>query len=66
MAGTKRGPTSDLNHDNWNDEEEPEESGTFSQASEAEISQRKILRPKRKLTAVSLFLFRSISLGFIS
>lgn len=51
---TKRGAPSELNHENWNQEESEEESGVFQQATEDELRKRKILRPKRKLTPVIL------------
>jgi len=44
---TKRGG-SDLNHDNWDQEDEPEEQGTFKKASENELKQRVIKKPKRR------------------
>ncbi len=47
MAG-KRGATSDLNHDNWDQEEESEEAGVFKQASVDEIKGRVIRKAKRK------------------
>ena len=34
MSSGKRSATSELNHDNWDDEVESEEAGTFSQADE--------------------------------
>lgn len=47
MAG-KRGASSDLNHDNWDQEEEPEQAGTFSQASQDELKTRVIRKAKRR------------------
>lgn len=44
---TKRGG-SDLNHDNWDQEDEPEEQGTFKKASETELKARVIRKPKRR------------------
>ncbi|XP_055585690.1 nuclear pore complex protein Nup50 [Uranotaenia lowii] len=44
----KRGALSDLNHDNWNEEEESEEAGTFSQASEAVLKSRVIKTARRR------------------
>lgn len=52
MAG-KRQATSDLNHDNWDREEQPEDRGTFTTASEDELKNRVIKKAKRKLSAVS-------------
>ncbi|XP_059486906.1 LOW QUALITY PROTEIN: nuclear pore complex protein Nup50 [Neocloeon triangulifer] len=46
---SKRGPTSELNHDNWDQEEEDKEvAGEFKQASTDVIHTRKILQAKRK------------------
>lgn len=45
----KRRPESDLNHDNWADEEEPEEVGEFQKADEAELKTRVIARAKRRV-----------------
>ncbi len=47
MAG-KRAATSDLNHDNWDREEEPEEAGTFAQATEQELKGRIIKKARRR------------------
>ncbi|KAG5876185.1 hypothetical protein JTB14_032393 [Gonioctena quinquepunctata] len=47
MSG-KRRATSDLNHDNWNHEEEPEDSGTFQRASERELKKRVIKTARRR------------------
>lgn len=44
----KRGATSDLNHDNWDREEEREEAGTFSRASEEQIKTRTIKTARRR------------------
>ncbi|KXJ76403.1 hypothetical protein RP20_CCG009136 [Aedes albopictus] len=46
----KRGAQSDLNHDNWNAEEEPEEAGKFAQASEDELKKRVIKTARRRVT----------------
>lgn len=48
---TKRRPDTDLNHDNWADEEEPEEVGEFAKADEAEIKSRVIVKAKRRIRA---------------
>jgi nuclear pore complex protein Nup50 len=50
MSG-KRTATSDLNHDNWDDDAEPEEAGTFSQASQDELKGRVIKKAKRRIAA---------------
>ncbi|KAF7989250.1 hypothetical protein HCN44_007847 [Aphidius gifuensis] len=47
----KRGATSELNHDNWNCEDEPEEAGTFSTASEEVLKKRVVRTAKRRLPA---------------
>ncbi|KAK5643459.1 hypothetical protein RI129_007304 [Pyrocoelia pectoralis] len=47
MAG-KRRATSDLNHTNWNQEDEPEESGNFAKASEDILKNRVITIAKRR------------------
>ncbi|ODN03663.1 Nuclear pore complex protein Nup50 [Orchesella cincta] len=45
---TKRRPGTDLNHENWDQEEEPEEKGEFKKATEDQLKERKILTAKRK------------------
>ncbi|XP_016993713.2 nuclear pore complex protein Nup50 [Drosophila takahashii] len=52
MAG-KRQATSNLNHDNWDQEEEPEERGTFRTASEQELKTRVIKKARRKIAGGS-------------
>ncbi|KAJ3657765.1 hypothetical protein Zmor_009548 [Zophobas morio] len=44
----KRTAASELNHDNWNKEEEPEDAGTFSRASEDALKKRVIKVAKRR------------------
>lgn len=44
----KRRPGTELNHDNWNEEEEPEEKGEFRMASDTELSKRVIKTAKRR------------------
>lgn len=46
----KRQATSDLNHDNWDKEEEPERKGLFQTASEEELKNRVIKKARRKIT----------------
>lgn len=46
----KRRPGTDLNHDNWDQEEEPEEQGEFKKASQEEIAKRTIKTAKRRVT----------------
>lgn len=48
MAG-KRQATSNLNHENWDQEEEPEERGTFRKATEDELKNRVIKKARRKV-----------------
>ena len=49
----KRSATTELNHDNWNDEEEHEDAGSFKQAS-ADILQKRVIKTaRRKLGANS-------------
>lgn len=45
----KRTAASDLNHDNWNDEEEPEEAGTFVKASQDVLEKRVVKAARRRL-----------------
>ena len=44
----KRNAISDLNHDNWADEEEPEEAGTFRQADKNTLQGRVIKKAVRR------------------
>ncbi|KAJ8973864.1 hypothetical protein NQ317_016876 [Molorchus minor] len=44
----KRSATSDLNHDNWDRDEEPEDAGTFQRASEHSLKQRIIKTARRR------------------
>ncbi|XP_055914147.1 nuclear pore complex protein Nup50 [Eupeodes corollae] len=52
-ASSKRRATSDLNHDNWDREIEPENKGTFQTAPEDELKNRVIRKAHRKLTGTS-------------
>ncbi|XP_031846335.1 nuclear pore complex protein Nup50 isoform X2 [Nomia melanderi] len=45
----KRSATTELNHDNWNEEHEPEEAGTFIRASDDILEKRVVKRAKRRL-----------------
>lgn len=56
MAG-KRPATTDLNHDNWDDEEKPEEAGTFKKAPDDVMEKRIVKKAKRRLqnTEVNMF-----------
>lgn len=48
MAG-KRSATTELNHENWNEENEPEEAGTFTKASDDELQKRVVRVARRRL-----------------
>ena len=48
MSSGKRSATSELNHDNWDDEVESEEAGSFSQADENTLKGRVIKKAKRR------------------
>ncbi|XP_054740126.1 nuclear pore complex protein Nup50 [Anastrepha obliqua] len=50
MAG-KRQATTNLNHENWDQEDEAEERGTFRKAPEDELKNRVIKKARRKVTA---------------
>lgn len=45
----KRRPDSDLNHDNWNEEDEPEVVGSFEKATDEEMKSRVIRTAKRRI-----------------
>jgi nuclear pore complex protein Nup50 len=53
MSSVKRTAGRELNHDNWNDEEEAEEAGEFKRASESELQKRVIKTAKRKIVGDS-------------
>ena len=44
----KRGANTELNHDNWDEDEEPEEAGTFAQADKSTLKDRVIKKAKRR------------------
>lgn len=46
MAG-KRSATTELNHDNWNEENEPEEAGTFAKAAN-DILEKRVIKTARR------------------
>lgn len=53
MSSAKRKPTNELNHDNWNDDDEPDESaGEFKKATSDEIKNR-VMRVARRRTAIA-------------
>lgn len=47
MAG-KRTATSDLNHENWDKEDDPEDAGTFQRADENSLKKRIIKTARRR------------------
>lgn len=51
MAG-KRTATSDLNHENWDREDEPEDAGTFQRASHDSLK-RRIIKTARRRNPIS-------------
>ena len=44
----KRNANTELNHDNWNEEEEPQEAGVFVQADNKAMEGRVIKKAKRR------------------
>ncbi|XP_029666519.1 nuclear pore complex protein Nup50 [Formica exsecta] len=50
MSG-KRSATTELNHDNWNEENEPEEAGTFAKAADDILEKRVIKTAKRRFSS---------------
>lgn len=52
-ASSKRRATSDLNHDNWDRETEPEAAGTFQTANENELKNRVIRKAVRRIAGSS-------------
>ncbi|KAK2587473.1 hypothetical protein KPH14_003177 [Odynerus spinipes] len=46
---TKRAATTELNHENWNEEREPEDAGTFGKASDEVLQKRVIKAARRRL-----------------
>ena len=61
MAG-KRSATSELNHDNWDEDVEPEEAGKFSQADENTLKGRVIKKAKRRGIQPAVKIFSIIHL----
>ncbi|KAL0270467.1 UNVERIFIED_CONTAM: hypothetical protein PYX00_007872 [Menopon gallinae] len=47
----KRSATSDINHENWEKEEEPEEAGVFQKAND-EVLQRRVIRTAKRRTGI--------------
>lgn len=52
MAG-KRSATRDINHQNWDEEDEPEEAGEFQRASE-DILKTRVIKTAKRRNPVSL------------
>ena len=50
MKMAKRNANTELNHDNWNEEEEAEEAGVFAQADSKTLEGRVIKKAKRRGT----------------
>lgn len=50
----KRNANTDLNHDNWDQEDESEEAGTFATASQDVLKDRVIKKAKRRGTSVGV------------
>ncbi|KAI4494404.1 hypothetical protein M0802_008896 [Mischocyttarus mexicanus] len=50
---SKRTATTELNHDNWNEENEPEDAGTFTKASDEVLQKRVIKAARRRLNPKS-------------
>lgn len=57
----KRIATTDLNHTNWNQEDDPEEAGNFAKASDDVIKNRVIKVAKRRNPIGSLAAVRFVS-----
>lgn len=51
----KRSATTELNHDNWNEEHKPEEAGTFIRASDDILEKRVVKRAKRRLQSTEVY-----------
>ena len=49
MSG-KRSASSDLNADNWNQEDEPEEAGSFTKAPDEVLEKRVVKTAKRRMS----------------
>jgi len=62
----KRSATSELNHDNWDAEEEKEEPGIFKSVGQEELQNRVIRKAKRSLGNVSILKVVYPNLNLIS
>lgn len=56
MSG-KRTATTELNHDNWNEENEPEDAGTFALASNDILEKRVIKTARRRLPSKDVSIY---------
>lgn len=63
-AMEKRKATTDLNHENWDRDEEPEDKGTFQTASEDVLKTRVIKKAKRNISAGESGTGKSLFSGF--
>lgn len=64
MSG-KRTATTELNHDNWNEENEPEDAGTFALASNDILEKRVIKTARRRLPSKDVSKYAVLYLDFI-
>lgn len=60
MAGSKRTATRDINHENWDQEDEPEEIGQFQKASE-EVLKTRVFKTAKRRNLSSVSQVRSLS-----
>ena len=63
---SKRGAISDLNHDNWDEEEEAQEAGTFAQADKTTLQDRVIKKAKRRGITKTVTYIRLLKLYILS
>lgn len=64
MSG-KRAATTELNHDNWNEENEPEDAGTFTLASNDILEKRVIKTARRRLPSKDVSIYFILYLDYI-
>jgi hypothetical protein len=64
MANLKRRPDKDLNHENWDDEDAPEEKGEFKRASDENLRGRRIIKGRRKLVKLIAAKFNLVLIVF--
>lgn len=53
----KRTAVSELNHENWDDDAEPEDAGTFKKASEDILKQRIIKTARRRKVGIGVSIY---------